>query len=65
MSTQTTVGKYEPSLSLREQVELKTSLEHDWLGQFVGEWETELECPTEPGKPPMKSTERRASALST
>ena len=29
--------------------------EHEWLKQFVGEWESELEVFMEPGKPPMKS----------
>lgn len=28
--------------------------EHQWLQQFVGEWETEAEAVIEPGKPPMK-----------
>ena len=28
--------------------------EHEWLQQFVGEWETESEAMLEPGKPPMK-----------
>ena len=28
--------------------------EHQWLEQFVGEWETEMECVPEPGKPAMK-----------
>jgi hypothetical protein len=28
--------------------------EHEWLRQFVGEWETELEMYMEPGKPPVK-----------
>lgn len=29
--------------------------EHDWLKQFAGEWDTEVEMFMEPGKPPMKS----------
>jgi hypothetical protein len=28
--------------------------EHQWLQRFVGEWKTEGEAPTEPGKPPAK-----------
>jgi hypothetical protein len=28
--------------------------EHEWLTQFVGEWEIESECLLEPGKPPVK-----------
>ena len=33
--------------------------QHEWLRHFVGEWETEVEVTTEPGKPPMtgKGTE--------
>lgn len=30
--------------------------EHQWLQQFVGEWESEGEINMEPGKPPMKCT---------
>jgi len=33
----------------------KPQKEHDWLQQLVGEWETESEVITEPGKPPVKS----------
>ena len=29
--------------------------EHEWLQQFVGEWEGEAEIHMEPGKPPVKS----------
>lgn len=29
--------------------------EHDWLQQFVGEWQSEAECHVEPGSPPVKS----------
>ena len=29
--------------------------EHEWLKQFVGEWESELEAFMEPGKPTVKS----------
>jgi hypothetical protein len=28
--------------------------EHEWLKQFLGEWESEVEAFMEPGKPPMK-----------
>ena len=28
--------------------------EHQWLKQFVGEWDTEAEVVMEPGKPPVK-----------
>jgi hypothetical protein len=28
--------------------------EHDWLKQFIGEWESEGEVFLEPGKPPLK-----------
>jgi hypothetical protein len=28
--------------------------EHGWLQQLAGEWETEVECIMEPGKPPIK-----------
>lgn len=33
----------------------KPQKEHEWLQQLVGEWETESEILTEPGKPPMKA----------
>jgi hypothetical protein len=33
----------------------KPGPEHDWLQQLVGDWETDMECCMEPGKPPMKS----------
>lgn len=29
--------------------------QHEWLQQFVGEWESEVEIFMEPGKPPMKT----------
>ncbi len=29
--------------------------EHEWLQQYVGEWESEAEIVMEPGKEPMKS----------
>lgn len=32
----------------------KPAKEHAWLQKLVGDWETDMECPTEPGKPPMK-----------
>ncbi len=32
--------------------------EHEWLQQFVGEWEAQLEAPSEPGTPSVKATER-------
>src|SRR5688500_4131390 len=34
--------------------------EHEWLKQFVGEWQSDVEITMEPGKPPMKGkgTER-------
>src|SRR5690349_8601328 len=28
--------------------------EHEWLRQFVGEWEMESECTPAPGQPPVK-----------
>ena len=28
--------------------------EHEWLQQFVGEWESEFEVTIEPGQPPLK-----------
>jgi hypothetical protein len=28
--------------------------EHEWLKQFVGEWDSEVEITMEPGKPPQK-----------
>lgn len=28
--------------------------EHEWLNQFLGEWQCEAECDVEPGKPPVK-----------
>jgi hypothetical protein len=31
----------------------KPEKEHEWLKQFVGEWEAETECVMEPGKLPM------------
>lgn len=33
----------------------KPQKEHEWLGQLTGEWDTEGEVITEPGKPPMKT----------
>ena len=33
----------------------KPQKEHEWLQQLTGEWETEGEVTTEPGKPPMKT----------
>ncbi len=32
----------------------KPSKEHEWLKQFVGEWEMESECTPVPGQPPVK-----------
>ncbi len=32
----------------------KPQKEHEWLNQFVGEWEMESECTPVPGQPPMK-----------
>ena len=55
MSTQATTAKYEPLSSQREHAEPKPGPEHDWLQQFVGDWETEVECRMEPGKRPMKT----------
>lgn len=37
--------------------------EHDFLKQFVGEWETEAEMVMEPGKPPIKSKGTEAVRL--
>ena len=28
--------------------------EHEWLKQFVGEWDTDMEAIMGPGQPPMK-----------
>ena len=28
--------------------------QHEWLQQFVGEWNVEVEVTTEPGKPPIR-----------
>jgi Protein of unknown function (DUF1579) len=55
MSTRATTAKYERSLSQKEHVEPKPGPEHNWLQQFVGDWETEVECRIEPAKPPMKT----------
>ncbi|MEA3208692.1 MAG: hypothetical protein QOE70_1749 [Chthoniobacter sp.] len=33
----------------------KPTKEHEWLQQFAGEWEYEVEISMEPGKPPMKA----------
>jgi len=33
----------------------KPQKEHEWLQQFVGEWDTESEIVAEPGKPPLKA----------
>jgi hypothetical protein len=33
----------------------KPAAEHQWLQQFVGEWESETEAYMEPGKPPVRS----------
>jgi hypothetical protein len=32
----------------------KPQKEHEWLQQFVGEWEMESECTPVPGQPPVK-----------
>jgi hypothetical protein len=32
----------------------KPEKQHEWLQQFVGEWDTESECIMEPGKPAVK-----------
>src|SRR5262245_32653593 len=36
------------------QEEAKPQKEHEWLKQLAGEWETEADIETEPGKPPQK-----------
>jgi len=41
----------------------KPQKEHEWLQQLVGEWETESEAVTEPGKPPIKSKGKESSRL--
>jgi hypothetical protein len=33
----------------------KPQKEHEWLQQLVGEWDTQGEAVTEPGKPPVKT----------
>jgi hypothetical protein len=55
MSTQAITAQYEPLCSQKEHVEAKPGPEHDWLQQFVGYWETEMECYIEPGKRPAKT----------
>jgi Protein of unknown function (DUF1579) len=62
MSTQATTSEYRRSLAQGDHLEPchsqefpKPGPEHDWLQQFVGEWETDVECSAEPGEPPMKS----------
>jgi Protein of unknown function (DUF1579) len=62
MSTQATTSEYQHSLIQVEHVEPcpgqhfpKPGPEHEWLQQFVGEWEMAMECPMEPAKPTMKS----------
>jgi hypothetical protein len=37
--------------------------EHEWLQQFVGEWETEAEASMGPGQPPMKCKGKAASRM--
>jgi Protein of unknown function (DUF1579) len=67
MNTQTTNAKYQRSSSQLKEFEPnaahdfpKPGPEYEWLHQFVGEWETDMECTMEPGKPALKSkgTER-------
>jgi Protein of unknown function (DUF1579) len=62
LSTQATTSEYQHSLIQVEHVEPcpgqhfpKPGPEHEWLQQFVGEWEMAMECPMEPAKPTMKS----------
>jgi hypothetical protein len=37
--------------------------EHEWLQQIVGEWDTEAEVVSEPGKPPIKTKGSESSRM--
>jgi hypothetical protein len=37
--------------------------EHEWLQQFVGEWESEAECVVAPGVEPIKATSRETCRM--
>jgi hypothetical protein len=62
MSTQAATAESQQSSATGAQVAPpahefpKPGPEHEWLQQFVGEWEVEMECSMGPDQPPVKST---------